>query len=78
MARQYIIENRAAEGRWLFKVDKQDRRNAWESQVNHYGPHVEDAIVFKRKDEAVRFAERWGGRVWQIRQGIPVEKVWPE
>ena len=73
--KQYIIENRDCPGNWLCRIDKQKGRCANDSQTNTYGPHVENAIVFRRKDLAVRFAKRWGGKVWLVKDGKIAESV---
>lgn len=77
MPKLYIIENERNKGCWLYRVER-DGRNKLESQVNHYGPQVENAAVFRRKEEAVQFARRWGGCVWQTRMGVPEKIIWPE
>lgn len=77
MPRQYIIENGAENNRWLYKIERAGRnRNG--KRTCFYSPHIMDALVFKKKAEAVAFAKEWKARAWQIRGGVPVKQVWPE
>ena len=76
LPRQYIIENGAENNRWLYKIERAGRNRNGE-RTCFYGPHIMDALVFK-KAEAVAFAKEWNARAWQIRGGVPVKQVWPE
>ena len=77
MPRQYVIENGAENNRWLHKIEHAGRNKDGE-QTNSYRPGVEGAVVFDKKAEAVRFAQKWRGRVWMIRGGVPVKQVYPQ
>ena len=55
LPRQYIIENGAENNRWLYKIERAGRNRNGE-RTCFYGPHIMDALVFKKKAEAVAFA----------------------
>lgn len=77
MPRRYVIENGAENNRWLYKIERAGRSKAGETTC-FYSPHILDAIVYKKKEEAVSIARKWKARVWQLKGNIPTKQVFPE
>lgn len=72
MASEYVIENGAESGCYLYKVE-----DAGDDRTCFYRPQIEDAKIFNKKAEAVAFAKRWHAAVWLVKHGLPKKRVWP-
>ena len=77
MPRQYIIENGAENNRWLYKIHRAGNKETGETTCC-YKPNIAEAMIFKKKAEAVAIAKKWRARVWQLKGGKPEKQVWPE
>ena len=73
----YIIEHGTENNRWLSGI-RHDGKGVYHQQTNSYKPQIEEALVFEKRAEAVAFAQKWRGRVWMIRGGVPVKQVYPQ
>lgn len=71
-----IIEHKLYPGKYLCRVDH-DGQGKYACKTNSYRPKLEEAILMDKKD-ALAFARRHGGRVWQVRGGQPDVLIWPE
>ncbi len=74
--RQFVVENGTCEGKYLAKVERKARGGNGERTCT-YKPSILDALVFTNKAEAVRHAEEWKDKVWEIKAGEPGKLVYP-
>ena len=72
---QCVVEHKIYDGKYLSRIDH-DRQGKYACQTNSFKPGLEEALVLDKKD-ALAFARRHGGRVWQVRGGQPDELIWP-